>query len=163
MGWYKYVNMSYQYDLSMSSTNVFEDELEACDIPDDYTVADVVEDAIYHYDLIMSSIYVFEDELEASYIPDNATVTSYIPGNATVLHSNVSEIFKLEDPKLFKLCAQSPTISIFYAKSSGIMDGSDLYVRLRVPLLSRLLFLKLKEFTGFLFISGHLIILMLIH
>ena len=50
----------------MSSTNIFEDELEATDIPDDTTVADVIEDVLYHYDLIMSFTDVFKDELEAS-------------------------------------------------------------------------------------------------
>ena len=74
---------------------------------------------MYHYDLSISPTDVFEDELEGSDIPDNSTVS----------HSNVSDIFKLEDPKLFKLCAQSPTIPIFYEKLSGIVDGSYLYVR----------------------------------
>ena len=61
-GWYKYIDIdsigiSYHYDLSMSSTVVFEEGLEAIDIPDD----------------------------------------------TTVVHSNVSGIFQLEDPKKFKL------------------------------------------------------------
>ena len=47
----------------------------------------------YHYDLIMSSADVFEEELEAI----------YIPGDATVTHSNILDIFQLEDPKLFNL------------------------------------------------------------
>ena len=42
-GWYKYVDInsigiSYHYDLSMSSANAFEEELETIDIPDDTTV-----------------------------------------------------------------------------------------------------------------------------
>ena len=43
------------------------------------------------------------------------------------------------------------------------MDSSDLYVRWRVLLLSKILFPKLKDFTSFLFILGHLIIIIIMH
>ena len=48
---------------------------------------DVVENVLYYHDLSMSSTDVFEDEIEASDIHENTTL----------LHSNVSEIFKLEE------------------------------------------------------------------
>ena len=48
---------------------------------------------LYHYDLSMSSADVFEEELVVIVIPDYATV----------MHSNVLDIFQLEDPKIIKL------------------------------------------------------------
>ena len=47
----------------------------------------------YHYDLSMSSDDVFEEELETIDIPDDDTV----------MHSNILDIFRLEDPKMFNL------------------------------------------------------------